>query len=485
MPDVDAVEVNFDGITYAKGASVIKQLVAYVGLEPFVAGLREYFAAHAWGNATFTDLLTALEHASGRELQSFATQWLETAQVNTLRPVISIGSDGTYESVAVLQEAPADYPTLRTHRLAIGLYDVAASGGLVRRERLELDVSGARTEVPALVGVPAADVLLINDDDLTYAKLRLDERSMAAVVERISGLESSLARALCWSAAWDMVRDAELATRDYLALVCSGLPAETDINLVTATLRQMQSALAQFADPAWAPTGWQRLADTARTALADAEPGSGLQLAWARTLASASRRPEELSVLRGWLDGTDVPDRLAIDTDMRWSLLSALVAHGAAGGPEIEAELDRDRTASGERAAALAQALVPTAEGKAEVWRRVTGPDPLPNWLQRALLQGFQHPSQVELTAPYLQRYFEVVGEVWATRDSEPAQDFVQLAYPAYQVAVATVAATDSWLASAGHPAPLRRLIAEGRDGIVRALKARAKDTPPRSSWEP
>jgi aminopeptidase N len=274
-----------------------------------------------------------------------------------------------------------------------------------------------------------------------------------------------------------MLRDAELATRDYLTLVCSGLPAETDINLVTATLRQQQSALAQYADPAWAPTGWQRLADTARTALTDAEPGSGLQLAWARTFASAARRPEELSVLRGWLDGTNVPNGLAIDTDLRWTLLAALVAHGAAGATEIEAELDRDRTASGERSAALAQALVPTAEAKAEVWRRLTGPDALPNWLQRALLQGFQHPSQVELTAPYLQRFFEVVGEIWATRDSEPAQDFVLLAYPAYQVTEATAAATDSWLASAGHPAPLRRLIAEGRDGIVRALKARAKDT--------
>jgi aminopeptidase N len=477
MPDVDAVEVNFDGITYAKGASVLKQLVAYVGLEPFVAGLREYFAAHAWGNATFADLLSALEHASGRELSSFATEWLETAQVNTLRPVVSVGADGTYESVAVLQQAPADHPTLRTHRLAIGLYDLTPDGTLTRRQRLELDVSGPRTSVDELVGVRAADVLLLNDDDLTYAKLRLDERSMATVVSHLSGLESSLARALCWSAAWDMLRDAELSTRDYLTLVCSSLPAESDINLVTATLRQMQGALAQFADPTWAPTGWQRLADTARTALAAAAPGGGFQLAWARTLASSARSPQDLAVLRGWLDGAGVPAGLAIDTELRWTLLAALVAHGAAGSAEIEAELDRDRTSSGERSAAMSEALIPSAEAKAEVWRRLTGPESLPNWLQRALLQGFQHPSQLALTAPYVARFFEVVGEIWATRDSEPAQDFVQLGFPAYQVSEATVAATDAWLASAGHPAPLRRLVAEGRDGITRALRARAKDS--------
>jgi aminopeptidase N len=475
MTDVEAVEVNFDGITYAKGASVIKQLVAYVGIEQFLTGLRAYFAAHAWGNATFDDLLSALEEASGRPLREFAAQWLETAQVNTLRPVAEIGDDGTYTTVTVLQEAPADYPTLRTHRLGIGLYDVVGDR-LVRRELLELDVAGATTEVDALRGVRAADVLLLNDEDLTYAKLRLDERSMSTVVGHISGFESSLPRALCWAATWDMVRDAEMAARDYTALVCAGLPKEADINLVTATLRQVQTTIGQYADPAWAPTGWQLLADTARTAVADAPAGSGFQLAWARAFIAAARNQADLAVLQGWLEGTGVPEGLAIDTDLRWSLLSALVAHGMAGPDAIESELDRDRTASGERAAALARALVPTAESKAETWRRLTGDEKLPNWLQRAMLQGFQHPSQLELTAPYTQRFFDVVDEIWATRDSEPAQEFVFFGYPAYHVSQSTVDSTDAWLAVEGHPAPLRRLIAEGKDGITRALSARAKD---------
>ncbi|WBC17537.1 aminopeptidase N [Micromonospora sp. WMMA1998] len=475
MPDLEAVEVNFDGITYAKGASVLKQLVAYVGEEPFLAGLRAYFGKHAWGNATFDDLLSELEAASGRELRKFAAQWLETAQVNTLRPEVTIGADGAYERVLVRQEAPAGHPTLRTHRIGVGLYDLT-DGRLVRRELVETDVTGEVTELSALHGKPAADVLLLNDEDLTYTKLRLDERSMSTVVQHISGFDSSLARALCWTAAWDMTRDAELSARDYVALVLAGLTAETDINLVTATLRQATTALTFYADPAWAPTGWADLARSARTALAAAEPGSGFQLAWARAYASAARSSEDLATLRGWLDGNGVPGGLTVDTELRWAVLQALVANGAAGTAEVDAELAGDRTASGEREAAYAYALVPTEANKAAVWAQLTGPDALPNWRNRALLQGFTHPAQVELTAPYRERYFATVDQVWAQRDSEPAQEFVQLAYPAYLVDEDTVAATDAWLARDGQPASLRRLVAEGRDGVVRALKARERD---------
>lgn len=477
MPDLEAVEVNFDGITYAKGASVLKQLVAYVGEEPFLAGLRAYFGKHAWGNATFDDLLSELETASGRELRKFAAQWLETAQVNTLRPEVTIGSDGSYERVVVRQEAPSGHPTLRTHRIGVGLYDLAG-GRLVRRDRIEVDVTGELTELAELHGVRAADVLLLNDDDLTYTKLRLDERSMATVVRHIAGFESSLARALCWMAAWDMVRDAELSARDYLALVVAGLPAETDINLVTATLRQsVVTTLNLYADPAWAPTGWAELARTAKATLAAAEPGSGLQLAWARTYVQASRSAEDLATVRGWLGGVDVPDGLAIDTELRWVILQSLVSKGVGGPAEIEAELAGDRTASGEREAAYAHALVPTPENKAAVWAQLTGPDALPNWRNRALLQGFAPAVQAELVAPYRERYFDVVDQVWAQRDSEPAQEFVQLAYPTQQVSEDTVAATDAWLAAAGDkPASLRRLVAEGRDAVVRALKARERD---------
>jgi aminopeptidase N len=258
--------------------------------------------------------------------------------------------------------------------------------------------------------------------------------------------------------------------------VAAGLPAEDDINLVTATLRQTHAALAQYADPVWAPTGFRLLAETAKAALTAAGPGSGFQLAWARAYAAAARTDAELAVLRGWLDGAGVPEGLAIDTELRWTLLRALVASGPAGPDQIEAELDRDRTASGEREAAQARALVPTPESKDETWRRLSSGEKLPNWLQRALLQGFQHPSHIALTAPFVPRFFDVVDEIWATQDSEPAQEFVYFGYPAYHVSQETIDLTDAWLAGEGHPAPLRRLVGEGRDGIVRALRARAKD---------
>ncbi|MBL7260342.1 aminopeptidase N [Paractinoplanes lichenicola] len=476
MPDLEAVEVNFDGITYAKGASVIKQLVAYVGLDSFLTGLRAYFGKHAWGNATFDDLLTELETASGRELRKFAAQWLETAQVNTLRPLVEIGSDGTYGKVVVQQEAPAGYPTLRTHRIGVGLYDLEGDR-LVRRDLLEIDVTGERTEITELAGVKAADVLLLNDDDLSYAKLRLDERSMATVVRHIDGLDSSLSRALCWNAAWDMLRDAELAARDYVTLVCSGLPAETDINLTTWTARQASTAVAQYADPAWQATGWAQLAELARTSLAAAEPGSGWQLTWARSFVGAARTPEEQAVLRGWLDGEGVPEGLVVDTELRWSLLQALASLDAATDEQIEDELNSDRTASGEREAAIARALIPTPENKARVWADLTGEKDVPNWLNRSLLSGFQSARRPDLTAPYAEKFFDVVADVWARSDSEPAQEFAMMGYPVYQISEQTVAQTDAWLAREGNPPSLRRLVAEGRDGVVRALKARAKDT--------
>ncbi|MDI1464327.1 aminopeptidase N [Catellatospora sp. KI3] len=475
MTDVEAVEVNFDGITYAKGASVIKQLVAYVGIDAFVTGLRSYFQANAWGNATFGDLLGALEQASGRQLRDFAAAWLETAQVNTLRPAVEIAADGTYASVAVEQEAPASHPTLRPHHLGIGLYDLV-DGSLVRRELLEVDVAGARTAIDALTGVRAADVLLLNDEDLSYAKLRLDERSLAVVVENLSGFDSSLARALVWAAAWDMVRDAEMPARDYVALVTNSLPHERDINLVMSTLRQVQTVLIQYVAADWAPTGWGKLADAARAAMETAEPGSGFQLGWARAFITASRSRADLDVLRGWLAGDGVPEGISIVGELRWQLVQALVANGAVTPDVIQAEHDADRTAAGDIGAALAYALIPSAENKAEVWAELTAAQNPANWRGRALVMGFQHPVQVELTRPYTARFFADADAVWAARDSEPAQEFMVLGYPVMDVSPECVAAYEAWAAEEGHATPLRRLVAEGNDRVLRALKARARD---------
>ncbi|WP_089406164.1 aminopeptidase N [Geodermatophilus saharensis] len=474
MVDVAAVEVNFDGITYAKGASVLKQLVAYVGREEFLAGIRRYFRTHEYGNTTLADLLDPLSEATGRDLTEWSRQWLETSQVNTLRPVAEVGGDGRYTSFAIEQTAVPEHPVLRRHRLAVGLYDRGPEG-LTRTTRVELDVDGGRTEVPDLVGHPAADLVLVNDDDLTYAKLRLDERSLATLREAIGTLPDSLPRALCWSAAWDMTRDAELPAREWVQLVLAGIDAETEISVVQSLLARVQSALTSYADPAWAPTGWTALADKALQELESAEPGSDVQLQWSRTLAAAARTEEHAAVLRGLLDGSRTVEGLAVDADARWAFLNGLVAIDAAGDAEIDAEAERDATATGARRAATARALRPTAEAKEEAWKRAFHDPDVPNAVHEALVAGFWHPAQRELTAGYVDRYFAEIGPMWERRPGEIAKNAVQYLFPPV-VEERTLQAADAWLGQDGQPAPLRRLVTEGRDGIARALRARQRD---------
>jgi aminopeptidase N len=474
IPDVAAVEVNFDGITYAKGASVLKQLVAYVGREEFLAGIRRYFRTHEYGNTTLQDLLGPLSESSGRDLSAWSDQWLRTSQVNTLRPVYELSDDGRYTRFAIEQTAVAEHPVLRDHRAAVGLYSDGPDG-LTRTARFELDVSGAVTEVPELVGHPAGDLVLVNDDDLTYAKLRLDERSLRTLRSGIGRMPDPLARALCWSAAWDMTRDAELPAREWVEIVLAGVGAETESSVVQALLARVQAALTSYADPEWAPTGWETLADAALAAVEQAEPGSDAQLLWSRTFASAARTDEHAAVLRELLDGTREVPGLAVDADARWAFLHGLVAIGAAGDAEIDAEEVRDATATGARRAATARALRPTAESKAATWERLFTDESIPNAVHEAMLQGFWHPAQRELTAGYVDRYFADVRPVWDRRPGEIAKNCAQYLFPPV-VEPRTLAAADRWLADAEQPPPLRRLVFEGRDGIARALRNREKD---------
>ncbi|GAA1808520.1 aminopeptidase N [Actinomadura chokoriensis] len=474
IPDIRAVEVNFDGITYAKGASVLKQLVAYVGLDNFLEGVRRYFDRHAWGNTVLTDLLGALEETSGRDLASWSKEWLETAGVNTMRPEYEVDGDGDFTSFTVLQEAKADYPTLRSHRLAIGLYDLTGDG-LVRRERVELDVVGARTEVPQLVGKKRPDLVLVNDDDLTYAKIRLDEHSQRTLIEHIGDIKESLPRALCWSAAWDMTRDAEMATRDYVRLVAKGIRGVTDISVTQTLLRQARTAVQQYADPAWRTDGLALLADTLSGLAREAEPGSDFQLAYTQAFAASAVSGEHLAFVRGLLDGSQSLDGLTVDTDLRWTLLRRLVVTGRAGEAEIDAEHERDRTAAGERHAAACKAAVPAAEAKAAAWERVVSGD-LPNAVYRSTLGGFVEPDQVELLLPYVDRYFAEVGRVWKEWTSDMSQTFAEVAYPFLVIEQSTIDRTEAYIAEQNPPAALARLLSEGRDGVARALRARAKD---------
>ncbi|MCD0452815.1 aminopeptidase N [Actinocorallia sp. API 0066] len=474
IPDIRAVEVNFDGITYAKGASVLKQLVAYVGLENFLEGVRRYFQRHAWGNTVLTDLLDALEETSGRELTSWSKEWLETSWVNTLRPSYEVDSGGVFTEFAVLQEAVPEYPTLRSHRVAIGLYD-RTDEGLVRRRRVELDVVGAKTAVPELVGERRPDLVLVNDDDLTYAKIRLDEHSLATLVSSIGDIRESLPRALAWSAAWDMTRDAELATRDYVKLLLSGIGGVTDISVAQTLLRQARTAVAQYADPAWRERGLAQMAEALHGLALAAAPGSDFQLAYLQAFSSAATSPEHLDYLAGLLDGSVVLEGLNVDTDLRWGLLRRLVVRGRAGEAEIAAEHGRDATAAGERHAAALRAAIPTPEAKEAAWQRIIS-GKLPNAVFRATLGGFVEPDQAALLVPYTERYFAEVGRVWQEWSSDMSQTFAETAYPFLNISQSTIDRTDAYIKAENPPSALVRMLSEGRDGVARALRARARD---------
>ena len=476
IPDIHAVEVNFDGITYAKGAAVLKQLVAYVGRENFLDGVRKYFGAHAWRNATLADLLSALEQTSGRDLASWSREWLQTAGVNTLRPSYSVDSDGRFTEFAVEQEAAETQPLLRSHRIAIGLYD-RTEAGLSRRLRVETDVAGPRTVIPELAGQPRPDLVLVNDDDLTYAKIRLDEHSLQTLRDASIGLfTESLPAALCWTAAWDMCRDGEMAARDYVRLVLSGISSVADISVIQTLLRQAGQAARRFADPGWQETGLALMASALRDLLGTAPAGSDEQLAYVRAFAGVATSADDLALLADLLDGTARLDGLSVDTDLRWALLARLVSRDAGfGTAEIDAELARDATDAGERHAATCRAAIPTAEAKREAWRALTGGE-LTIAAFRATLAGFVDLDHPELMEPYRADYFDVVGEVWRDWSSAMAQDFVSGAYLVGAVSPETVAATDDYLARAEPPAALRRLLIEGRDDVLRALRCQARD---------
>ena len=473
--DLQAVEVNFDGITYAKGASTLKQLVAWVGEDEFLQGLRSYFKKHAFANSEFSDLLSALEAASGRDLASWAEEWLQTCGVNTLRADFEVTEDGTFSSFRVRQTAHPDFPTLRRHRIAVGLYD-RIEGRLVRRTSVETDISGETSEVAALVGEQQPDLVLLNDGDLTYAKIRLDERSLATLVSSIDTLDDSLARALCWGAAWDMTRDAEMSTTDFAELVLRGVGTESDLTAVGALLRYARTAIDTYSAPknrAGLRARWEgglvRLVDAAK-------PGSDHQLAFVRAFAHAAVTDEGLDRVQRLYDGSDHLDGLTVDTDLRWTLLTALAAAGRADGGAIDAELARDNTISGQERAAAARTVRPTPEAKEEAWQAAVVRDDVPNETQRQIAVHFQVVDQDALLEPYVDRYFEAAETIWEAKGVQRSSVVLQFMFPRALANQETLDRVNGWLAGSTANPAAQRYVREGASDLERALAAQARD---------
>jgi aminopeptidase N len=476
--DVETVSeavANFDGISYAKGASVLKALVAYVGRENFFAGVRAYFAEYAWGNASLGDLLTKLEQASGRDLSDWSKAWLETAGPNTLSSEFELDTEGRYASFTVLQGAPAEHPHLRPHHIAIGLYN-RVDGVLVRTHRVELDVTGARTEVPEIVGVEQPDLVLLNDDDLTFALIEFDERSLTTLTESIGEFAESLPRVLSWSAAMNMVSQARLSVPAFIAMLAQGMAQETSISVLQSLLGTGSRTLRALAEPAWIPTGKARLAEAGLELLREAEPGSDRQLTWTQLVAGLATTPEQIAYAKGLLSGEIELPGLTVDTDLRWTLVARLAAVGAIGDAEIDAELARDATDQGRNHALGARAAIPDAAHKAEAWRLLTETELGPEGVM-SLANGFGIGEHGELTAGYVDAYFEVLPKLWAERPEQMRKLLVAQLFPQTAASPELIRRVDAFLDEQPRDNALHRVLIEARDGVERTLKSRALES--------
>ena len=479
MIDLETVYTNFDGITYAKGASALKQLVAYVGEDNFLAGLRTYFRRHAFGNTEFSDLLVALTEASGLPLDEWAATWLQTSGANLLRAEVAMADDTTIESVTIAQTPPTSpegvAPTLRPHRFDVGCYDLR-DDRLVLRAHIPVVVTGAQTVVPELAGVVRPDLMLLNDGDLTYAKVRLDPRSMNAAGEWLGTIDDPLARAVVWGAAWDMTRDAELPTSEFTALVAGSIGTESDVGLVGQVLRQAGSAVSIYADPTQRVSYAALLADAIKDDLHAATPGSDHQLAFMRGFISFSGH-NDIAYLRGLINGDVAVPGLVVDTDLRWSLVTRLVALGAAGPNSIEDQLRQDSTAAGQRRAITARAAAPDLAAKEAAWGSALDDATLANATLEATITGIMQAHQGDLVRPFVERYFTALPRIQRSRTHEIAGQITSGLYPWLVVEATTVDRTTAFLDS--HPdysGAGRRLLVEARDGVERALRCVARD---------
>jgi aminopeptidase N len=465
--------LNFDGISYAKGASVLRQLVAWLGDDAFLAGLNAHFAKNRFGNATLADLLGSLGAASGRDLTDWAERWLRRPQVNTLRMVTAVDAGGRWTEAAVVQTAPAAYPVLRPHRIGVARY---APDAPTHRFEVDLDPDAdhGRTELAGLVGQPATGLLLPNAGDLTFAKIRLDPASADAVPMVLPTLDDPLARALLWGEALDAATDGERPVAAVVALIAAALPAETEVIIAEGVLTLSRNLVDRYLEPLARDAALLRIAGACGTMLAVAPAGGSLQLAAARGLIAATA---DTGLLTGWLAGKGVPEGLAVDTDLRWALLRRLVVLGAAGAPEIAAEAAADRSATGAERAAGCRAALPDAGAKRVAWEIITSNAELSNRLVEATAEGFWQPEQAELTAGYVERYFADMPAAARLRTPWTADWVANLAFPRYAVAQSTRDLAAALLARDDLTPGLRRRVVDLDDDLRRALLARVAVT--------
>jgi aminopeptidase N len=467
VPDTASALTNFDGISYAKGASALRQLVAWLGREDFLAGINEHFARHRFGNATLADFIDSLAGATERDVPAWADAWLRTTGIDTLTPSASPAPGGWRLEVT--------HTGGRPHRVDVGLYDRTAAdpGQLVRRDRITLDLAATAAVGKRDLPGPRPDVILLNDGDLSYTKIRFDEHSWEAVTEALAALPDPLSRAVTWKAARDLVRDARTAPADYLALVARHLPAETDPFVVEGVLAFARPVVAdRLLAPALRPQALASLAATSRALLA-AGPEE-VRLAATRGLVDSAISAEDTAELRRWYADGAIPGGTAIDPELRWKMLLRLTVLGAAGAADIDAELERDPSAKGRESAARCRAALPDPDAKTAAWESLYRDDTLSNYLFTATAQGFWHPEQHELVRDFVPRYWSDAAALAARRGPAIAETAGSFAFPHTAVDAETLAAGHKALTDPVLTPALHRALADRLDELERSLRVRS-----------
>ena len=492
VPDTDAARSSYDDISYAKGASALRQLVAWTGWPAFIAGINDYLARHRFASATLDDLLGCLSRASGTDLDGWAARWLRTPGVDTL----TLGQDGAriveHAGRGPDQARIVEHDGRRPHRVWIGAYDQAAddAGGLVLRGRFPVTVGADAAEVALPSGAvdPPPALLLPNDGDFSYCKVRLDPRSWAALTSGLGRLADPLSRAVAWNAARDLVRDGELGAQRFLELAARHLPAETDTTIAGPVLDFARWTIAdRYLPRSQRDTALAGLADVCRALLARADgaeasgaEASGMRLVAGRGLIDSTSRPDEVTTLRSWLEAGRWPGGPDLDSRARWQIMLRLTVLGAAGRPEIEREAGRDTTDDGQQGAVRCRAALPGPDAKQAAWAQMFGPHPAgepSSYLLAATAEGFWQADQADLVAAYVPRYFPALAELAVSRASAAARVLVRHGFPHQAVTAATLRAGEESLVRAGLPASLRRLLADQLDDLRRALQVRSAST--------
>ncbi|NEG96773.1 aminopeptidase N [Bifidobacterium sp. SMB2] len=469
--DLNDTYVNFDGITYAKGASVLKQLVFYVGREKFFEGIHNYLTGHSYGNATLADLLGELERTSGRDLKAWSRQWLESAGINTIATELETAEDGTIERFVLRQSAPAEYDVLRVHRLAVGFYDIDDAGKIVRTGRIELDVDGETTEVAEAKGLKRPAFIMVNDDDLTYTKLRLDAESLEFALDHLPDFTDALTRATIWLSLWDMTRDGELPAERFIGTSLRALATETESTTFRYALAQVSTTAHHYVAAARRDDVLEQVSDQLWKLANDAAAGSDNQFQLLKAYLGYGHDAGFESNVRGLLDGTLTLPGLDIDNNLRWSLIHALADQGLIDADGIDVELARRDTTENREFAVGAKAAINTVEAKQWAWDQALNNGDLTNSQLEAVAYAFSGTDSRELADPYVSRFFDTIDWVWKNKTYHMAETLLNGLYPGYADPAALVAAGDAWLAAhKDADRALKRLVVENLAGSRRTL---------------